>query len=231
MFKPVKYIKKHFKESLSKHKTFHNSVPSLLLKKDIQESVNYAEKNMENCMMFFESKEIWNFVISKLNHHKNQTALEFGGFQGTSINHLSNGLKNMNFHGFDSFEGLQEDWTGWSLRKGAFNLNGEMPKVNQNVTLHKGWFDNSLPNFIKENRLEDLVLIHIDSDTYEACVTILENLKPFIKSNTFILFDEYFGYRGWKLGEFKAFQEFVEKHNVNYEYKAFAERQVLIQVK
>ena len=49
-------------------------------------------------------------------------------------------------------------------------------------------------------------------------------------SNTRILFDEYTSYIGWKENEFKAWKEFVQKHNVNYKYEMFADRQALIKI-
>lgn len=33
-----------------------------------------------------------------------------------------------------------------------------------------------------------------------------------------IVFDEYFNYSGWREGEFKAFQEFVARENLEFEY-------------
>ena len=55
---------------------------------------------------------------------------------------------NNKVYGFDSFEGLPEKWRN-GFEKGTFNRNGNLPKVNNNVELIKGWFDDTLPNFIK----------------------------------------------------------------------------------
>jgi hypothetical protein len=35
---------------------------------------------------------------------------------------------------------------------------------------------------------------------------------------TVIVFDEYFNYPGWRLHEFKAFQEFISTTNRKYRY-------------
>jgi hypothetical protein len=37
-------------------------------------------------------------------------------------------------------------------------------------------------------------------------------------SGTVIVFDEYINYPGWQLDEFRAWQEYVKKHNIRYEY-------------
>ena len=43
------------------------------------------------------------------------------------------------------------------------------------------------------------------------------------QKGTVIVFDEYFGYRGWREGEFKAWQEFVAARGLRYEYLAFSD--------
>lgn len=48
-------------------------------------------------------------------------------------------------HGFDSFEGLPEDWS--HVLKGAFGeIKGALP---DNVRLYKGWFEDTLPEWFK----------------------------------------------------------------------------------
>jgi hypothetical protein len=43
---------------------------------------------------------------------------------------------------------LPEKWRD-GFGKGSFSRNGNFPKVNSNVELIKGWFHETLPNFIK----------------------------------------------------------------------------------
>lgn len=229
--KPVRFIKRHLVESLNTFKTQQNSVPEILLLKAVQESAVFAEENMKDAMMFFDHPGIWNFCINKINASSLQGHfLEFGVFQGKSINYFSSKLPQKKFYGFDSFEGLQEDWTGWALQKGAFDLGGKLPAVNSNVTLIKGWFDSTLPKFLSDNTVENIQWLHIDSDTYEAAKTVFELLENRIKPGTLILFDEFFGYRGWQIGEYKAFNEFIAKTNLKYKFLAFAKCQVLVEI-
>ena len=56
----------------------------------------------------------------------NNFYLEFGVFSGTSINFFSENI-NKNIYGFDSFEGLKEDWLGTSVTKGTFDLKKKIP--------------------------------------------------------------------------------------------------------
>lgn len=159
--------------------------------------------------------------------------LEFGVYSGSTINYLSSVFKSKKFYGFDSFEGLPEDWVtinGHFMNKGYFNLNGKMPKVNENVTLIKGWFEDTLPNFINEIK-EQVAFINIDCDLYSSTVTVLENCKDLIKKDTLIYFDEFHGYEGYENGEFKAWNEFIKKYNIDFHVICFSPTQILFKIK
>ena len=129
---------------------------------------------------------------------------------------------------------MPEDWRGdsrFDLQKGAFNLNGKLPKVNKNVRLIKGWFNETLPEFVKAHP-EPCAFIHVDCDLYSSTKTIFDNLKNQIVSGTVIAFDEYFNYTGWQEGEYKAFMEFIEGNHLEFEYIARTEHeQVAVKIK
>ena len=115
--------------------------------------------------------------------------------------------------------------------KGHFKIN-KLPKVRKNVQLIKGWFDDTIPSFIQENKDFKVAFIHSDSDLYSSTKTMFELLKNHIQSGTVIVFDEYFNYPNWEQGEFKAFQEFVRDNNLQYKYLAYTYKatQVAIQI-
>lgn len=97
-----------------------------------------------------------------------------------------------------------------------------MPKLNlQNVTLIKGWFDESLPRFLLEHELGQIGFIHMDADLYSSTKTVLNLLTPYISSGTVIVFDEFYHYPGFEKHEFKAFNEWVKEQTVNYCYEAY----------
>jgi hypothetical protein len=87
------------------------------------------------------------FEKIRLKHKPGTLWLEFGVASGKTINYISK-FTTGKVYGFDSFEGLPEKWRD-GFDKGAFNMNGILPKVNHNVELIKGWFNNTLPDFIK----------------------------------------------------------------------------------
>src|ERR1019366_9352955 len=72
--------------------------------------------------------------------------LEFGVYSGLTINHIAKQVE-QTVYGFDSFAGLPERWRD-SLGAGHFKVQ-LLPKVMPNVTLVKGWFDQTLPEFLK----------------------------------------------------------------------------------
>ena len=128
-------------------------------------------------------------------HHKSQTLwLEFGVATGKTINYISKHTTE-NVYGFDSFIGLPEEWRD-GFDKGAFNRNGKLPNVEKNVILIKGWFNETLPDFIK-NKNQKVSFIHIDADLYSSTKCIFDNLKNYIDKDCIIVFDELVNYPGF----------------------------------
>lgn len=157
------------------------------------------------------------FEDIKLKHKKNTLWLEFGVFTGKSINYISS-FTNNTVYGFDSFHGLPEDWRdGYS--KGMFDMEGNLPKVNNNVQLITGWFDNTLNSFMKKNN-KKISFIHIDCDLYSSTKYVLSNLKEYIDKNCIILFDELVNYPDYdgENGELRALYEFIDENDVKYEW-------------
>ncbi|MEM7653494.1 MAG: TylF/MycF/NovP-related O-methyltransferase [Pseudomonadota bacterium] len=146
--------------------------------------------------------------------------LEFGVASGGSIRVMGEAAGTKIVHGFDSFEGLPEDWTGHLETRGAFSQKGKLPEVPGNVRLHKGWFDETLGKWTAENP-DKVGFLHVDCDLYSSTMTILEGLKDRLQVGTIITFDEYLNYPGWRVHEYKAWQEFTEAQKISYDYIAF----------
>ncbi len=178
-------------------------------------TAKYIESNMVDVPMFQSKKEVLDLSLSKVS--LDGMYCEFGVYKGSTANHIARVTKKP-IHAFDSFEGLPEDW---SIRhkKGLFALKN-MPTFEDNVVVHKGWFDDTLPGFAQEEK-GDLAFLHIDSDLYSSAKTIFQYLGDRIIPGTIILFDEYFNYPFWEHHEYKAFAEFVAENNIKYEYLGF----------
>jgi len=142
---------------------------------------------------------------------------EFGVYSGSTINFIASRTRNP-VYGFDSFEGLPEDWQP-GVGKGTFRMNS-LPRVRKNVTLIKGWFNETFPPFAREHQ-GSCSFLHIDCDLYSSTKTVFEVFGERIVKGTVIVFDEFFNYPGWKKGEFLAFQEFIRTNNVQFEYLGY----------
>jgi hypothetical protein len=158
------------------------------------------------------------YVLDTLKKSKNDLWLEFGVFTGRTINLISSYTLE-DVYGFDSFEGLPEFWRD-GFDKGEFNLEGVLPEVNNNVKLIKGWFNDTLPLFLKNIKNSNITLLHIDCDLYSSTKYVLDTCLPYIKPGCFIIFDELVNYDGWDgdNGEFRALKEWVEENNKTIEW-------------
>src|SRR5690606_27292453 len=100
--------------------------------------------------------------------------LEFGAYRGASLRAIARRAA-QTVHGFDSFEGLPEDWTYYQ-KQGRFGLEGTPPAfAEQNIELHKGLFEATLPPFL-ERHPGPARFVHIDCDLYSSTRTVLESL-------------------------------------------------------
>lgn len=157
------------------------------------------------------------FEKMKLQHKPDTLWLEFGVATGKTINYISS-FTTDNVYGFDSFEGLPEKWRD-GYDKGCFSTNGVLPEVNENVKLVKGWFNDTLPTFIKSQN-KKVSFIHMDADLYSSTKYILDTLKDYMDTDCIIIFDELVNYNGFdgETGELKAFYDFITENTVDYEW-------------
>ena len=154
--------------------------------------------------------------------------LEFGVRFGASIRQIA-ALAEQEVHGFDSFEGLPEQWH--HEPQGIYSTKGKLPEVPDSVTLHVGWFEDTIPAFIQKHS-GPIRFMNIDCDIYSSTKTIFDLFSDRIIPGTVIVFDEYIGNAHWREDEFKAFQEAVAKYGWSYEYLAFSffTKQVLVKI-
>jgi len=181
----------------------------------LNSTCEYIEENMVDVPLFKDKQQVLDFALKEVKI--NGMYCEFGVYKGKSVNHIARKVSQV-VHAFDSFEGLPETWSV-RHKKGLFALD-KMPVFEKNVIVHKGWFDDTLPVFVKEFN-EELAFLHIDSDLYSSAKSIFHWLNTRIVEGTIILFDEYFNYPFWEHHEYKAFQEFVQENSIEYEYLCF----------
>lgn len=143
---------------------------------------------------------------------------EFGVHSGATLRMIT--ARRPGAHGFDSFEGLPEDWRR-SYPQGAF-YRRTPPEVGD-AELHVGWFDETVPKFLAAHD-GNVAFLHLDADLYSSTATVLTGFEDRIDKGTVLVFDEYFNYPGWQQHEHRAFREFVERTGRSFEYLAYNRR-------
>jgi len=190
------------------------------------ESVRYARKHMRTAVGVESAREVLASALRQVTVDGHY--MEFGVYKGGTIRFIANQVgPTRTVHGFDSFRGLEEAWSGDT---GNFDASGQLPKVPANVRLHQGRFSESLPGWAEANP-GPAAFLHIDCDLYESTRCVFENLADRIVPGTVIVFDEYFNYPNWQEHEYKAFQELVERCQIRYEYLAYARFQVAVKIR
>jgi predicted O-methyltransferase YrrM len=179
-----------------------------------QDTANYIIEHMGKALKVEGKEKHLRFALKGL---QEGLICEFGVFKGQSINWLAAWFPDRTIHGFDSFEGLPGDWTGYNVPGSHFDQKGAAPNVADNVRLHKGWFSETLPGFLADNP-GPVAFIHIDCDLYSSTKDALFLLAPRIQPGTIIAFDEYHNYPLWREHEHKALVEFCLRHAATYTY-------------
>lgn len=136
--------------------------------------------------------------------------LEFGVGQGRSAVAALRAYQRAQvcdfFHFFDSFEGLPSpeglDAGSKQFHSGAYAFNEEQVRNfleehevldDSKITLHKGWFDETVFPWVKEALESDLhvAVVHMDMDYYNSCLTVLKSISQLLRTGTVMLFDDW----------------------------------------
>jgi hypothetical protein len=193
----------------------------------LADSVAYIRERMPVAVGLVNEREMFDMAFARM--PSEGVLLEFGVHKGGTINYAAARNPARQLHGFDGFTGLPGDWTGVTLPKGAFDLQGRLPSVRSNVKLHKGLFADILPAWVAQNETQ-IAFVHIDCDLYESTRDVFSSLGPCLKPGVLLLFDDYFNLPNWQAHEYRAFQEWVGLARVSYTYLAYARQQVLVRV-
>lgn len=154
------------------------------------------------------------------------TAVEFGVGAGESTALIA---AYMPVIGFDSFEGLPEDWRP-DFRKGAF-AQQNVPEI-PGATIVVGLFEDTAMDYVFPT---DVSLIHFDADLYSSTKTALAATRHLIKPGVILVFDEFFGFTDdysspGETGERRAFREFLKETNLSYDVIGHGREQWAIRV-
>ncbi len=170
-----------------------------------------------SAMPRFENREaLWDSAI-RLAGQGSTLFMEFGVWQGYSLKYFAsrNNAPGSRFLGFDSFEGLPEDWVQVGAKKGDFDLGGRMPHSDDpRVTFVKGWFQDSVPALVTEllaRPRADNMIIHYDGDLYSSTLFTLTEVDRF-KRTYYAIFDEFYGH------EARALDSYMQSHRARVSF-------------
>jgi hypothetical protein len=151
------------------------------------------------------------YTVAKHSHldSKEIFYLEFGVAEAHSFKWWlkKNTHPGSEFHGFDTFEGLPEDW-GRHFKKG--DMSASLPDIDDNrAGFYKGIFQETLHVFIEQNK-EALIgkqkVVHMDADLFSSTIFVLSQLHPYLSKGDIIFFDEF----NVANHEYQAFRIFTE---------------------
>ena len=162
--------------------------------------------------------------------------LDLGVWLGWSTRLISDG-SGRQVYGFDTFEGLVEDWQiddQILIKQGTFSLaeplaqrsmrdtgvsldDGLPAALGRKVQFIKGSTYDTLAPFLADRPGVPIALFHMDLDTYESCLHALETCKDRFVEGSVLVFDEYLVTNG----EMRAFFEFQNEYELEWRYRAW----------
>jgi predicted O-methyltransferase YrrM len=178
-------------------------------------SAKWAEEVMPTARAFHDPVSTLEYALSIA--PQGGMALEFGVFMGRSLSVIAEARKGREVYGFDSFQGLPEDYRP-HVRQGVFALD-QLPQVD-GAELVVGWFDDTLPGFLDEHP-GPVDFLHVDGDLYSSAVTVLDLVGPRLLPGSVVIFDEFFNYPGWQKHEFRAWEEYLARTGTEVSYEAY----------
>src|SRR5215471_14779278 len=116
------------------------------------------------------------------------------------------------FYGFDTFEGLPEDFGPFAKGTMAAALDS-LNITDTRAFFYKGLFQDTLNPFLEQYKGRKRKLIHMDADIFSATIFTLSQLYKYLNDGDVILFDEF----AVPTHEFMAFKIFAESFYLKYE--------------
>lgn len=162
--------------------------------------------------------KLYDYILKKEGlDHKPIHYLEFGVAGASSFKWWLNANKEAAslFYGFDTFEGLPEDWHFY--KKGDMGF--AVPELQDaRASFIKGLFQDTLYSFLDNYATQIAAdgttrVIHLDADLYSSTLFALTMLAPHLRNGDVLFFDEF----NVPNHEFAAWNDFVRSYYIKYE--------------
>ncbi|AOW93762.1 hypothetical protein BFN03_16895 [Rhodococcus sp. WMMA185] len=192
------------------------------------QSAAFVLEHMPKAPVFWSPHDTLRYGLSQVEIEG--LALEFGVASGTTLRIIVEQLKDAGHEvfGFDVFSGLPQTWrTGFPAGEFAQE---KLPHV-RGAQLVQGLFEDTLSGFLEEHP-GPVSFVHLDADLYSSTKTVLDRLGHRLVAGTVIVFDEFFNFPGWQEHDYRAWQEFVERTGVRFEYLSYTanNEQVVVRI-
>lgn len=175
-------------------------------------------------------KFIAHYELFKMTKDLQGSIVECGVFKGVSLTRFAHfrklfgGNHSKKIIGFDIFDKFPETNFEDDKKKrkkfmyeaGEYSISKKelmnicINKCIDNYELIEGDICKTVPDYLKNNPQLKISLLNLDTDIYEPCVTILENLWDKIVKGGILILDDY----GVFAGETKAVDEFFKDKNI-----------------
>lgn len=201
------------------------SVVDLAFRDAVEEAYLEFKEVMAGCMVFEDRFELLRFACSRAG---DGCFLEFGVLDGASLSVIRK-CTSRRVVGFDSFEGLSEDWLGTRFGRGAAGRGGVVPASVWEVKgaeVVRGRVEFTLGPFLSGLK-RDVGFVHLDLDCFGPTRFVLEAVKPCLSVGAVLVFDDFYGFPGWRGGEYRAL---LEVFGSGFEFLCFGPHSVGVRV-
>jgi O-methyltransferase len=159
--------------------------------------------------------QLYEYIVKRENlENEKIDYLEFGVAAGGSFKWWNNANKNPDskFYGFDTFEGLPEDWG--AFKKGDMSYNFPVVEGNRHEFV-KGLFQETMYPFLQSHDIKssNKRIIHMDADLFSSTLFVLTSLANYLKEGDIVLFDEF----NVPNHEFLAFKCFTDSYYIKFD--------------
>ena len=139
---------------------------------------------------------------------------EFGVQAGRTLWQFADRLAPRIIYGFDSFEGLPEDWCG-AAPKGSFKTDHTAQNWPPNSELIIGLFQDTLKPFLRTHDAP-IAFAHMDADLYSSTKYVLNIVTDRLAPGAILIFDEIIGDKPCHDNEARAFAEWITETGLQF---------------
>jgi O-methyltransferase len=166
-------------------------IPGCALVRDNADFVKMRTERFSECPEFAKRDDLYRHVASDLDEPIDY--VEFGVRNGGSIRRWTelNKFPHSRFFGFDTFEGLPEDWKP-GYGKGSLSTGGIPEITDSRVTLAKGLFQDTLYPFLATTILEHRLVLNLDCDLYSSSLFAITAMDRQLQPGARILLDDFY---------------------------------------